>query len=79
MKMHNGSMQNGYNKFRKTINNNHVFRKAHNTLSQVNSFALPTLSAASLIAPTMAPIFGGVGTALKASETFTGRIKNKKI
>jgi hypothetical protein len=79
MKMHNGSMQNGYNKFRKTINNNHVFRKAYNTLKEVNNYALPTLTAASAIAPTMAPVFGSVAAGLRASETFTGKIKNRKI
>ena len=79
MQAFNKNMETGYNKFRKTINNNHVFRKAHNTLSQINDFALPTLTAASVIQPQLAPVFGGIATGLKATSTVTSKLKNKRI
>jgi hypothetical protein len=72
-------MNNGYNKFRQSVNNNHVFRKANNTLSQINSFALPTLSTASLIQPALAPVFGTTIAALKGMQTITNNLKTTKI
>jgi hypothetical protein len=79
MKAFNKNMQNGYDKFRKNINNGHVFRKAHNTLSQINNFALPVLTVASVAQPQLSPLFGSVGIALKAGNQITSRLKNKKI
>jgi hypothetical protein len=79
MKLHDNNFVNGWNKFRKTINNNHVLRKSANTLSQINNYALPILGAASAVAPAFAPAFGGVGASLKAGETIFRKIKNKKI
>lgn len=79
MKSYNKDMKNGYNKFRKTINNNHVFRKANNTLSEINNYALPVLTTASAFAPQFAPAFGSVAVALKSGQTLTGALKNKRI
>ena len=79
MQAFNGNMKNGYNKFRKTINNNHVFRKANNTLSQINDFALPTLTVASVAQPQLAPVFGGIATGLKSASIITSKLKNKRI
>ena len=76
MKAYNKDMKSGYNKFRQTINNNHVFRKAYNTLGQVNTYALPTLSTASIIAPNLAPALGAFATALKGSHSLAGAFKN---
>jgi hypothetical protein len=50
----------------------HIARKSYNTLKQINSVATPALSAGSMFVPTLAPIFGGVGTALKAVEAGAG-------
>ena len=79
MQAFNGNMKNGYNKFRKSINNNHVFRKAHNTLSQINDYALPTLTVASIAQPQLSPVFGGIATGLKSASMITSKIKNKRI
>lgn len=75
MKSFNGSMKSGYNKFRKSIDNSHAFRKAHNTLSQINNFALPALTLASLAQPELAPIFGGIGVGLNATQKLTSNFK----
>jgi hypothetical protein len=75
MKAFNKNLHNGYNKFRQNIQRNHTFRKAANTLSQINNYALPVLGAASAIAPQASPIFGGVATALKTSETIAHKLK----
>ena len=79
MKAYDKDMTNGYNKFRKSINNNHVFRKAYNTIDQINNYALPTLVGASYVAPTLAPAFAAFGTALKTSHSLAGAFKNTKI
>jgi hypothetical protein len=79
MKAYNGTMQNGYNKFRKNINDSHVFRKANNTLSQINSFALPVLAGASYVAPQLSPAFATIGTALRGSQNIAGAFRNSKI
>ena len=75
----NGKIVNGYNKFRQGINNNHVFRKAANTLSQINSFALPVLTGASVLAPALAPAFATIGTALRGSQNIAGALKNTRL
>jgi hypothetical protein len=75
MRAFNRDMKNGYNKFRQTLNKHHTIRKTANTLSQINNFALPVLGAASAIAPLSAPLFGGIGTALKTSETIAHKLK----
>lgn len=77
--MFNQNMHNGYNKFRTAINNDHSFRKAHNTLRQINNFILPTLTAASVVAPEFAPIFVGSGAVLKATEQIASNFKDTKI
>ena len=79
MKAFNGNMTNGYNKFRQGINNNHTFRKAANTLDQINNYALPVLSAASIITPNLAPAYASIGTALRTSQNIAGALKNKKL
>jgi hypothetical protein len=79
MKMHNKNLQSGFDKFRKKINNSNVFRKAHNTLSQINSFALPTLSAASLVQPALAPVFGTAAATLKTFQMATGKLRKIKL
>ena len=75
MKAFNKNLQNGYNRFRTTLNKHHTIRKTANTLSQINNFALPVLGAASAIAPMSAPLFGGVATALKTGETIAHKFK----
>jgi hypothetical protein len=75
----NGKITNGYNKFRQGINNSHVFRKAANTLSQINSFALPVLTGASVVAPALAPTFATIGTALRGSQNIANAFKNSKL
>ena len=77
--MFNKNMENGYNKFRKTINNNHVFRKAYNTLDQVNTFALPALTTAAIVTPQFAPAYASFATALKGSHSLAGAFKNTTI
>jgi hypothetical protein len=79
MKAYNKNMESGYNKFRQGINNNHVFRKAYNTLAEVNNYALPIATAASIIAPPLAPALASIGTALKTSQNIAGAFKNTKI
>lgn len=79
MKAFDKDMKGGYNKFRKTINNNHVFRKAANTLDQINNYALPILTGASILQPELAPVFASFGTALKGSQNIAGAFKNTKI
>jgi hypothetical protein len=79
MKLHDHNFVNGWNKFRKTINNNHVIRKAASSLSQINNYALPVLGAASVVAPGFSPIFASIGTGLKAGENVFSKLKNKRI
>jgi hypothetical protein len=79
MKAYNGKMENGYNKFRKGINDSHLFRKSANTLSQINSYALPVLTGASFVAPTLAPAFASIGTALRGSQNIANAFKNTKL
>ena len=76
MPMFNKNMENGYNKFRQHVEKNHYFRKANNTLNQINNYALPSLSVASAFIPAAAPVFGTVATILKGSQQITG-ILNK--
>ena len=40
-----------YNKFRQNIQEGNYFRKAHNTLNQINDFDLPAMAVASAIDP----------------------------
>ena len=40
-----------YNKFRQNIQKGNYFRKAHNTLNQINDFDLPAMAVASAIDP----------------------------
>ena len=79
MKAFNKDMKGGYNKFIKTIDNNHVFRKAYNTLDQINNYALPIISAGAIIQPQLAPAFASFGAALKGSQNIAGAFKNTKI
>jgi hypothetical protein len=79
MKAYNKNMESGYNKFRQKINNGHVFRKAYNTLSEVNTYALPIATAGSLAIPSIAPALGAFATALKGSQNIAGALKNTKI
>jgi hypothetical protein len=79
MKAYNKNMESGYNKFRQKINNGHVFRKAYNTLDQVNNYALPTIAAGSILAPSFAPALASIGSALKGSQNIAGALKNTKI
>lgn len=79
MKAFNKDMKHGFNKFRQNINSSHTFRKAYNTLHQVNNYALPVLTGASVIAPQFSPLFGSIAGGLKGAEQITNKIKNKKI
>jgi hypothetical protein len=79
MKMHNGNLQHGFDKFRKKINNSGIFRKAHNTLSQINSFALPLLSTGSLVQPALAPVFGTAAATLKTFQMASGKLRKIKL
>jgi hypothetical protein len=45
-----------------------IARKTNNTFKQINSVAAPALTAASIVAPEFAPVFGAVGAGLKAGE-----------
>jgi hypothetical protein len=79
MKAYNKNLENGYNKFRKGINDSHALRKTANTLSQINSYALPVLTAASYINPGIAPISATIGTALRGSQNIANALRNKKL
>ena len=79
MKAFNKDMKGGYNKFRQGINNNHTFRKAANTLDQINNYALPVLSAASIITPNLAPAYASIGTALRTSQNIANAYKKTKL
>jgi hypothetical protein len=78
-KAYNGNLQHGFDKFRKKLNNSNVFRKAHNTLSQINTFALPLLSTGSLVQPQLAPIFGTAAATLKTFQMASGKLRKIKL
>jgi hypothetical protein len=80
MPMYNGNMENGFNKFKPTFKiHNERFRNINNKLKNVNTYALPALGVASLVQPELSPVFGGIASGLKASEEFTGLLKNTNI
>jgi hypothetical protein len=79
MPMFNKNMENGYNKFRKNIPKNNYFRKAHNTLNQINDFALPAMAIGSVVNPIAAPIFGSIATVLKGTQQITNMLQKTKI
>jgi hypothetical protein len=66
---------NTFNDVNKYIKKNHIARKAHNTMKEINSVAMPGLAAASVFQPELAPVFGGVASALKGTEAATGIAK----
>jgi hypothetical protein len=79
MKSFNKDMKNGYNKFRKTINNSNVFRKTANTIDKINNFAIPVLTTASLLQPALAPVFGSTSAALKGFQMGSNKLKRIKL
>jgi hypothetical protein len=77
MKSYNTNYVNGYNKIKQKVDDSKFFRKSYNTLDQINKFALPALSTASLIAPASAPALATIGTALRYSQNLAGGLKGK--
>jgi hypothetical protein len=78
MKSYNESFKNGYNKIKQKVDDSKFFRKSYNTLDQINKFALPVLSAASVIAPQLSPAIATVGAALRGSQNLAGALKNSR-
>jgi hypothetical protein len=56
---------------------NHVFRKIHNTMDDINGVALPALGIAAITQPELAPVFGGIGLGLKGADSIAGYVDKK--
>jgi len=50
-------------------------RKLNNTVHQINQYAIPALTGASLLQPELSPIAGGIAAGLKGMESVSGSLR----